>query len=58
MCSFVFSQVPAHTMNDGSKEEIMVWDQWSQVNCEKVKDLWVSSGTTRVSVLQISKVFR
>ena len=45
-------------MNDGSKEEIMVWDQWSQVNCEKVKDLWVSSGTTRVSVLQISKVFR
>ena len=22
MCSFVFSQVPAHTMNDGSKEEI------------------------------------
>ena len=58
MYSFVFSQVAAHVMNDGLKKETMVWSQWSRVNCEKVKDLWVSSGATRVSVLQISKVFR
>ena len=58
MYSFVFSQVAAHTMHDGPKEEIMVWNQWSQVNREKGKALWVSSGTMRGSVLQISKVFR